>query len=249
MEEPKEVQNDEVQEPIEDTPPAESVPVEDTPPAESVPVGDMVPVAVVAELRESRREAREESARLRQELLDLQQRTIPQPETEKSPIEQFVDEFGPDAAIDGQTWRAQQKWDTRQAALENQKQQQAEQVANSKAAAADVRINFSAAKMGEGLDFNSLEAMGQHLLTEGDLLDISRAGSKAASVAYERLQDRILRSSLAPTLKALHEKRQKSSAKPKPKVEDKQSSEEDAGEPVDVEMSSNTRRLSDFIFT
>ena len=222
----------------------------DAPPAESPPAGDTVPVAVVAELRESRRFEREKNARLEQQVQDLQQGSRASAATEKSPVEKFIDEFGADAALDGRTMQAQRDWEKGQVALESQQRQQGEQIANRQAAEADARINLSTTNMGQGLDFDSLQTMGQHLLTEGDLLDIRNAGPDAAKVAYQRLEDRILRSPLAPTLKTLQKTRSSTKPKPKPKEGDKPApDQQETGEPEDVGMRTSTKQLSDFIFS
>lgn len=221
--------------------------------AKSDPVEDPEKVGLYGEVTRLRAKDRDRAEVIRQKdevILQLQQQGSRAPATtEKSPVEEFINEFGADAPLDGRTMQAQRDWEKGQVALESQQRQQSEQIANRQAAKVDARINLSAANMGQGLDFGSLEAMGQHLLTEGDLLDIRNAGPDAAKVAYQRLEDRILRSSLAPTLKTLQKTR--SSAKPKPKPKeggDAPSDQQDTGEPEDVGMRTSTRQLSNFIF-
>ncbi|MDD5501967.1 MAG: hypothetical protein PHH26_00700 [Candidatus Thermoplasmatota archaeon] len=165
-------------------------------PAESVPEAEppeplMVPVKTVEELREDRRVLREENLRLRQALTPPPPPPVEEVE-EESPLEKFAKEVGEEVPPDAKTLIAQQKFEKDQAKKKAQQTVFATNMNNYQAGLRNASLTMTDETMGEGLGFDSLMAIGNDLLTQGDRLDVFQAGTNAGKEAYRRLTQRIL---------------------------------------------------------
>lgn len=195
--------------PVEETPPEVETPVEETPPAESekdvstdkVPDG-YVPIPVHAELRAKARDQENDlrqqltasqiaqaKAEARAELLEqmaTKVRQDPPAPPEKSPLEQFEEDY-PGEAVTATVLLEQQRFNnaqTEQQAVQTRTQTQGQLV---EAGIAEARNTYSAEKMGsEELTLDAVVglARGQGLITEEDVANLAPYGKRAGVVLY-----------------------------------------------------------------
>jgi hypothetical protein len=182
-----------------------------------------------------RRQLREKEQQLR----ELQsQRETTQAQAQMSPLELAaakqecsVDEV----VIDGKLYREQQ-------AFERQQEQRAAQQQELQVFEESSRLAYATmtdAVMGKGLGLDSLAQMGGHLLTDGDKMDIIKAGKNCGNEIHDRLKYRILQAggTSADILRAnlANARRTHTKAKPEKKqqeaVRKKPASEEVEDEP------------------
>lgn len=131
----------------------------------------------------------------RREVRDLnsqmQAAQAPAPAVEQSPLDKRAAELQltPDEVqIDGALYRQMTEW------RDEQTQAQSEVQRNNLSGQGLVNgiRHYDAARMGTGLDFESLTALGTHLLSAGDRLDIQNAGLDSGKLAYSKLTNAIL---------------------------------------------------------
>lgn len=158
--------------------------------------------AKIGEYRRGNRELKGQLATVSQQLADqakvIEELRNPPPPPEKSPLEKLAEE-DPDGDPDTQTLIAQSKWEQKQrdAAANHATTQQATTTRNEKIAASQVTAadTFSEAKVGMGVDFETVIAMGEKYLTEGEKLDIRNADAdKVWDTAYRICRRAVLQS-------------------------------------------------------
>jgi len=171
---------------------------EGTPPADKpvLPPEDMVPATVVGEQRRRRQAAELENAELKGKLSVLEATRTAQVAT-KSPLESYVEQYGGEIQPDAATLLAQEKWKDQQAQIKadavRQEREQAIVLENRRKMQTDAAVNFTAEKVGAGLDFDSITVLGQHYLTQGDVDDARRAGPElGAKHIYKQMINRTL---------------------------------------------------------
>lgn len=116
----------------------------------------------------------------------------PPPEIpDKSPLQLEAERLGvseDEVEMTGGLWKKQDAWKEAQKEKQTQKQQMEQY--NQAAQVAEATLTDEVC--GKGLGLKSLEAMGEHLLTDGDRLDIFRAGARCGEVALKKLRYRII---------------------------------------------------------
>ena len=146
---------------------------------------EQVPAAVVGGLRRRTRAAELEAAELRGQLTA----TTTAPAAEKSPLVLAAEEQGvpvDEVIIDGALYQKQEAFKEKQTVAKSEKTATAERAAVGRESQKQAEIEYSTEKMGEGLDFETIVAMGGKYLTEGDKLDIVNGGDKCAQTLYKR---------------------------------------------------------------
>lgn len=210
---------------------------------------DTAPLSVVKDLRDEKRRLFTENLALQQQVQELQPKETTSP---KSPLEEWVEE-NPGYSPDGETLLAQKRYEEAQAAAKSEQVKTQQQQTDYNTGIQDAVLNMSDDQKGEGLGFTVMQAMGQHLLTRGDQLDIFEAGKNAGKVAYGRLQQRILQAGGAGAEEV--KKRLASRAQQDKQQKDKETkktgeSEENTKESTEEkpDMRESTSRVSSFIF-
>lgn len=157
-----------------------------TPPAEQPTT---VPVAVVAGLRDTLRQTREDVAKLQGQ---LKAQTAPQPEL--SPLEARAKAEGiePDEVVfDGKLHKAQKKFDEAQAVAVRKVDEADKLSETQRIASTQAQATMTDDQLGVGLGAQTIIGMGQKYLTEGDQLDVQKAGADCVKVAYRQCLQRI----------------------------------------------------------
>ena len=182
---------------------SEQEPVADAEEAPDVKVPEHDPKdAVIGEMRRDRRELREQLAEQAKVIEGLKN---PPPPPERSPLDKLAEE-DPDGTPGTQTLLAQSKWEQKQReAASTQATEQADKATTQQAtttrdeaiAAGQLTAaeTFSEAKVGKGVDFETVIAMGEKYLTEGEKLDIRTADAgKVWDTAYRICRRAVLQS-------------------------------------------------------
>lgn len=177
--------------------------------------------AVIGDYRRRARESDRRNAEL-EELLVIERakaKTETSETEEKSPIDKYIEENGDDVPLDGKTVREQAVFDARRTEKATNKAAADESIATKRASFTYARANLSEAKVGKGLDFETIISEFGHHLDEGDRMMIEQAGAKALVEARNRIITNVLNSGGedATILKA-RIKAHNSEAKPKKKV-------------------------------
>ena len=168
--------------------------------------------AVIGDYRRQAREQRADNETLRNQVAEqgraieeLRQTTEP---VEKSPIEKLAAE-DPLATPDVGTLAAQSQWEARQRAVERKstdeaatKQATVQSQQSRNTAIGEGQLvaaeTFSAEKVGQGVDFESVITAGEKYLTEGEKLDIRNAPvDKVWELAYQTCKRAIMNSGTA----------------------------------------------------
>lgn len=205
--------------------PAAGEPVEGAEPAPvAKPANEPhIPPAVAKQLRQARREAQEVATQERiaraaaeaelkvykelaqKGLLTPGQKAEPPAPPEKSPLEQFAEEF-PDESPTTKVLLEQRKWEQNQQVQQNQRQ---EAVARTQTITQQVTTGIQAAKahyskLGPGLDLDGVVGLAKAhgLVTNEDLENCSPFGVKAGFMAYNLAVDAI-KASNGPALAEL----------------------------------------------
>jgi len=185
-----ETSQEEVQEPKEETPTATEAP-------------QVVPLPVHMDLKHDMRELKQEYNQLKQQLQSLQHQPAQEEAPEPDPVLSYMDSYKkeyyeengeyPDEKsipVPGAVILERDAWRDRQ----SQKTQAQTAAQIREQAIATARATMTDAAFGEGLGIDSVVAIGEAFLTEGDKLDIKNAGAQCADVMYRRCYDRAVSS-------------------------------------------------------
>jgi hypothetical protein len=207
--------------------------------------------AVIGDFRRRLRDKELEAARLQGQLEARKEFQATKTEPEKSPLQIAMEEEGVDHPDDlakpFSVLMEQQKWEKeRDAALATTQAAESSKAAASRALSEAMAGDFSAEKLGAGLDFDSVTAMGDKYLDEADLMKIDIIGQKhgvnaAIKKTYDLCKDAILNANNqdSKTLQAFIDWKGKSQPKPKKKlktsedVDDLTTEDDDKGEADD----------------
>lgn len=226
--------------------------------------------AVIGDFRRKLRDQELETARLEGELKARKSIQTTTEAPEKSPLEIAEAAFAEanegsleGFAMDGELYRKQRAFDkvadAKAATAEKQSQ------VNTVAIQAETDLqegDLSAEKMGQGLDLQTVEGIGNQYLTRGDRLDIvdmikTRGSKSALKEAYKIMVRRVLAANNEDSklLQNAIDAKGKSKTQPKPK-KPKGQTDIDAliteGEDVDTgeaETETVSKRLTDFVFS
>ncbi len=251
----------------EESSPAEE-PVKDEKTEEEAPEEEKPEVdpkdAVIGDFRRQNRELDLKNARLEGELEARKSMATTAAEPVKSPLEKaeaaYVEENGDldGFAMNGELYRQQRAFDDEKVAKKSatEKEEQS-QTTMARSVTALQQGEFSAEKVGAGLDFNSIVSLGQGYLDKADLMKIeiisTRDGVEAATrKAYELCKDAILAAGNEDSklLKnAINIQSKKSQTKPKKEKTDIDALTTEGEEtPGETETDTASKRLVDFIF-
>ena len=168
--------------------------------AQTLADAERPPVEAVADQRAKKQEAQAVVADLKTDmavqiatltgkidaLTQMKAPAAEQKTVEKSPVDLYIEKNGEEVPIDGKTYRAQQQWEADQATAAETAS--AEDVATeSKKLVTTAQQEFSAEKVGVGMDFNTIVETGQSFLSDDDRLAVAQAApADRCKILYDR---------------------------------------------------------------
>lgn len=212
-EQTEQVENTEQTETAEQTESTETELTEAQLAAAALAEADRPPVEAVAEQRAKKQDA-EARATAAEEKLNTTVATLagqiealtnivgkkPDVAVPKSPVEEYIEKNGEEVPLDGKTLLAQEKWHAEQVTAQ-QTQSQAATVESQKQIIAAAQAEFSADKVGKGMDFNTIVETGAQFLSDGDKVAIRQATPGAVGAeTYNRCLDALAKSPLIKSL-------------------------------------------------